>query len=241
MEGEVARQVAAVVDEDARKPDHDDDGDAAAAASPDKHAEADAVLGEHPVDEKLAQGLVQAGFSYARAKEALSHVGSEGCCGPESPQAKYIFSTSSDAAIAADHDALMARETHIMEHTDLDGFAIVWGSGNIKESVEECAEACKNLEPTTFAGVKLPCNAFSYCPNEKCFTPAAGVYTKGQCWLKWQEGVNDPQVNMQGAYDAEYHRRHPNAPDMVDWHGGVVVPAGTAVTNGRPSARWGWR
>ena len=192
------------------------------------------------VDERLAQGLVQAGFSYERAKEALSHVGNENCCGPEGPQARYIFESSPDVAIANNPAALAARKVHFMPHADVDGFAIVWGSGNLKDSVEECAEACRNLPPTPFAGVKLPCNAFSYCPNDKCFTPAAGEYTKGQCWLKWQEGPHAPQLNMQGDYTAEYLRRHPNAPRSVDWHAGVVVPEGTTVEEPRKSARADW-
>jgi len=48
---------------------------------------------------------------------------------------------------------------------------------------------------------------------------------------------------MQGVYTAEYLKRHPNAPPVVQWTGGVVVRKELAdrVTNGTWSSRADWR
>ena len=47
---------------------------------------------------------------------------------------------------------------------------------------------------------------------------------------------------MQGVYDGEYKKRHPNAPPVVQWHGGVVVrqEQSKLVSNGTWSSRAHW-
>eukprot|EP00958_Prasinococcus_capsulatus_P013132 scaffold1328_cov394-Prasinococcus_capsulatus_cf.AAC.18 len=82
------------------------------------------------------------------------------------------------------------------------------------------------------------CNIWVWCGKEVCFAPAAHSFTFG--WLKYQEDPTNPQINMQGSYDEKYHRRHPKAPEKVDWTGGIVVPEGVAVSNGTWSPRANW-
>lgn len=38
-------------------------------------------------------------------------------------------------------------EAVLEEHADYDGIAVVWGIGHFKQTVEECAEACRTYEP----------------------------------------------------------------------------------------------
>ena len=78
----------------------------------------------------------------------------------------------------------------------------------------------------------------------KQFPPCEHAYTDSLFavigWLKHQEDPTNPQVNMQGTYDEKYHKRHPRAPEKVDWTGGIVVPKGVVVSNGTWSPRANW-
>lgn len=38
-------------------------------------------------------------------------------------------------------------EAVLEEHADYDGIAVVWGIGHFKQTVDECAEACRTYEP----------------------------------------------------------------------------------------------
>lgn len=72
------------------------------------------------------------------------------------------------------HEDLVA---HIEERADYDGLAVRWGINHKTESVEECAEACRNHKPNPLGSGPfdaLPCNVFVWCGGaEECFEPDA--------------------------------------------------------------------
>eukprot|EP00798_Chlamydomonas_sp_ICE-L_P002395 gene2395-8703_t len=47
-----------------------------------------------------------------------------------------------------------------------------------------------------------------------------------------QEGPASPEVNYRGTLPDSYRKRHPTAPDAVQWVSGVLLPAGIKPTNG---------
>lgn len=46
---------------------------------------------------------------------------------------------------------------------------------------------------------------------------------------------------MRGDLPEDYKKRHPNAPNRVQWQSGVLLPPGVALTNGSFGPRWKWR
>ena len=40
----------------------------------------------------------------------------------------------------------------------------------------------------------LPCNAFSFCPDERCWEPDMHKHGLGDCWLKFTEAPASPEV-----------------------------------------------
>ncbi|KAL4430553.1 hypothetical protein ABPG77_005793 [Micractinium sp. CCAP 211/92] len=129
----------------------------------------------------------------------------------------------------------------IEREADYDGLAVGWGIGNTKASIEECAEACRQHVPEGDGPFgKLPCNAFAWCSAEHCFEPDAHKHGKGDCWLKFTEAPASPEVNMRGALSRAMRQRHPDAPERVQWHAGVLLPHGVKLTNGSWSPRHDW-
>lgn len=131
---------------------------------------------------------------------------------------------------------------HIEKGADYDGLAVAWGLGNKKKSAAECAQQCLEHMPGKVDGPfkNLPCNAFSWCPDEVCFVPDAHKHTKGDCWIKFTEGPAYPEINMRGDLPPEFRLRHPNAPNTTQWWGGVILPRGVEPTNGTFGPRWQW-
>ena len=92
----------------------------------------------------------------------------------------------------------------------------------------------------------LPCNAFVWCPADvpggACFEPDAHAHGAGDCWRKFTETPEAPQVNQRGANDAaaftneagvSYRERHRDAPEQTHWTSGVVLPRGWVPSGGR--------
>lgn len=131
---------------------------------------------------------------------------------------------------------------HIEQSGEMDGLAVAWGLGNKKETAEECAQQCLDHMPGKVDGPfkNLPCNAFSWCPDEVCFAPDAHKHTKGDCWIKFTEGPASPQINMRGMITPDMKRRHPEAPERAQWWGGVLLPPGVPLTNGTFGPRYKW-
>jgi len=55
-----------------------------------------------------------------------------------------------------------------------------------------CCQAC--LEHTKKPGQAGDCNSWVFCPEEVCWSPDIWNHTFGECWLKVQQDVNNPQV-----------------------------------------------
>ena len=143
-------------------------------------------------------------------------------------------------------------------HASFDGLAVRWGIGHKHPSAAACAAACVRHVPVG-AGARggpfgaLPCNAFVWCPVDvaggTCFEPDAHAHSAGDCWLKFTEVPEAPQVNQRGANDDDafrdargvsYRDRHPDAPALTHWTSGVVLPSGWVPSRGTygPRARW---
>ena len=141
-------------------------------------------------------------------------------------------------------------------HASFDGLAVRWGVGHFQPSAASCAAACaRHVPPGVSAGGvfgNLPCNAFVWCPVDveggTCFEPDAHTHGAGDCWLKFTETPEAPQVNQRGENDDDafivrgvsYRERHPDAPFSTQWTSGVVLPTGWTPSRGTygPRARW---
>ena len=86
----------------------------------------------------------------------------------------------------------------------------------------------------------LPCNAWVFCAADECFEADAHKHSRGDCWLKFTEVPQSPEVNARGAFSAEFRRRHPEAPDTCQWVSGVLLPPGQVLTNGTWGSRASW-
>ena len=138
-------------------------------------------------------------------------------------------------------------------HASYDGLAVRWGIGHRAESARACASRCRDHAPgLPDAGpfANLPCNAWVWCPTNirRCFEPDAHTHGAGDCWLKFTETPESPQVNQRGANDDRrmdargtmYRSRHPDAPATTHWTSGVMLPPGQSPSNGTfgPRATW---
>mmetsp|Transcript_68248 Transcript_68248/g.204495 ORF Transcript_68248/g.204495 Transcript_68248/m.204495 type:complete len:355 (-) Transcript_68248:209-1273(-) len=217
----------------------------------------------------LIQGMIEAGFSRAQADEALTAIGAtamtdvpkaiEWSLKKSADKNKLEASVAREVhtfdkmdfdgcARACDSSAQRSSAPKLLASTQPDGprphptraDALVWGDKHRTRTLEECGARCiawKPQPPSHFV-----CNVFVFCPLEKCYAPAAlppGSMT-GQCWLKHQDDPNNPQVNMRGDYSAAYLKRHPGAPQSVQWQAGVVVRNGTVVDTATWSSRANW-
>jgi len=101
------------------------------------------------------------------------------------------------------YEKLLAAGTQLVGHVDLaadyDGLGVRWGIGHKKQSWHACEEACRafNRGPLTGGPFKgLPCNTWTWCSRQACFEPDAHKHSLGDCWLKYQELPQSPEVNM---------------------------------------------
>lgn len=134
-------------------------------------------------------------------------------------------------------------DCHTEENVSLDGLAVGWGIGNKKDSAEQCCQACRDHVPGPHVGgpfQDLPCNAWVFCPSDECFEADAHRHMRGDCWLKFTEAPQSPEVNARGAFPPEFRSRHSAAPAACPWTSGVLVPPGQAWTNGTWGPRAAW-
>jgi hypothetical protein len=156
--------------------------------------------------------------------------------------------------------ARLGQVVWLEEHASYDGLAVAWGVGNKKASAAACADSCRRHvadqpgKPVRHGGLfgRLPCNAFVYCPvaEARCFEPDAHMHTGGDCWLKFTEVPEQPEVNGRGAMTdpatwkngVAYNDRHPAAnKPLVPWISGVLLPPGARPGNGTWGPRALWR
>jgi len=184
-------------------------------------------------------------------------------CGSPAADAYSSVSPScleqSPTALEFDHseEARLAQVVWAEAHASYDGLAVGWGVGNKKPSAAACADACRRHEADAPGSVrhgglfgKLPCNAFVYCPLDvpRCFEPDAHTHTAGDCWLKFTEAPEAPEVNARGAMEdaatvrggVSYSARHASFAAPVPWTSGVLLPPGRRPGNGTwgPRALW---
>mmetsp|Transcript_14643 Transcript_14643/g.46587 ORF Transcript_14643/g.46587 Transcript_14643/m.46587 type:complete len:249 (+) Transcript_14643:420-1166(+) len=144
--------------------------------------------------------------------------------------------------VAAGHQAAELA-CSVEEEADFDGLAVAWGPFHKKASAEECMEACRVHRPGPHVGgpfQNLPCNSFTWCPHEECFEPDAHHHTRGDCWLKFTEAPQSPELNMRGSLEDSLMKRHAKAPRRTPWSGGVCLLPGMVLTNGTWGPRYSW-
>lgn len=191
----------------------------------------DALLGRSPsgTNPEL-QALLSQRVCGSPAVDGYAHVKPE--CLYSSPTAKWWNTT---APKPEDLDV------HLERYADYDGVAVKWGIDHKHETVESCAQACRDHVPKGDGPFGwLPCNAFSFCSEKECWEPDAHKHSKGDCWLKFTEAPAMPEVNMRGKTSKEQLERHPTAPESVQWHSGVLLPHGVDLKNGTWSPRYNW-
>ena len=82
---------------------------------------------------------------------------------------------------------------------------------------------------------------WTWCAQPKCFEPDAHTHSFGDCWLKFSELPESPEVNMRTPMLRTYMQRHRK--EMAagfPWVSGVLLPEGVELTNGTwgPRAYW---
>ena len=119
------------------------------------------------------------------------------------------------------------------------------GIGHKKKDWQECEAACVAFDPARSGGAPfggLPCNVWTWCSQPVCFEPDAHSHSFGDCWLKFSEMPEAPEVNQRTPnMRAAFMRRHRK--QMVNgttWHSGALLAPGVTFTNGTwgPRAYW---
>jgi len=134
-------------------------------------------------------------------------------------------------------------EAHAEAGADYDGLAVRWGIGHTVPTWEACERACRDHDPANASGPfrALPCNVWTWCGNASCWEPDAHRHHFGDCWLKFSELPQAPEVNMRMPLPPRYTLRHRREVAAgIPWHAGVLLAPGTPFTNGTwgPRAYW---
>ena len=140
-------------------------------------------------------------------------------------------------------------------HAGFSGGAFTWGLTFKVMSAADCCSACQAhrrvCRPGTegqifhvrfWQGSTVParclpmqgsrtmdttCNAWVFCPENRCWSSDKWNHTYGECWLKWQKNPLRPHAGARGAYPEKFRARHVTAPPLVSWISG-------ALTEGQP-------
>ena len=134
---------------------------------------------------------------------------------------------------------------HAEQHADYDGLGVKWGIGHKKQTWQECEAACRDFDPRKSGGAPftgLPCNVWTWCSRKVCWEPDAHSHSFGDCWLKFSEAPESPEVNMRtpGMRPAFMQRHRIAMSEGCPWVSGVLLVPGTPFTNGTwgPRAFW---
>jgi hypothetical protein len=170
------------------------------------------------------------------AIDGYSHV--DPACFDNSPTARRYAQTLQGSAEAS-HKLVAFSE----QAADYDGLGVRWGIGHKKQRWQDCEQACRDHRPSARGGPysKLPCNVWTWCSRKVCFEPDAHSHSFGDCWLKFSELPEAPEVNMREPMRRAFLRRHrKEMADGVPWVSGALLLPGTAFTNGTwgPRAYW---
>ena len=128
-------------------------------------------------------------------------------------------------------------------NSDYDGLGVRWGIGHKKQAWQECEQACRDHIPRAGGGpyASLPCNVWTWCSQPKCFEPDPHSHSFGDCWLKFSELPEAPEVNMRHPMRTAFLKRHRTQMVAgVPWVSGALLPPGVPMTNGTwgPRAYW---
>ena len=119
---------------------------------------------------------------------------------------------------------------------DYDGLGVRWGIGHKKQTWQECEQACRDFSARGGGGpfVGLPCNVWTWCSRKVCWEPDAHSHSFGDCWLKFQEEPEAPEVNMRTPHmRPAFMQRHRTAmAGGCPWVSGALLPPGVPFTNG---------
>ena len=185
------------------------------------------------------------------AIDGYAHVDPE--CLERSPTAAAWRAAAREAVAAGAKlsSAPYEHEIHTERHASYDGLAVAWGLTHMQPSAEACAAACAAHVPGPGGGAQgpfrnLPCNVWVWCPSDfdACFEPDAHAHKPNNCWLKFSEAPEWPEVNQRGSMAElgfpEYRKKHTQAPELTQWVSGTVLPKGVPMTNGTwgPRAQW---
>ncbi len=135
-------------------------------------------------------------------------------------------------------------EGHAEQAADYDGLGVRWGIGHKKRSWHECEQACRDHRPGAGGGPfnTLPCNVWTWCSRDVCFEPDAHSHSLGDCWLKFSEDPEAPEVNMRtpGMRPAFMQRHRREMAGGCSWVSGALLEPGVRMTNGTwgPRAFW---
>lgn len=130
---------------------------------------------------------------------------------------------------------------------DYDGLGVRWGIGHQKDDWQACEAACRAHRPSSMRGPRmgpfsrLPCNTWTWCGEKVCFEPDAHSHSFGNCWLKFAEDPEAPEVNQREPMLKKWLRRHgKQIPNGVPWVSGALLAPGVTFTNGTwgPRAYW---
>ena len=128
---------------------------------------------------------------------------------------------------------------------DYDGLGVRWGIGNKKATWQECESSCRDFQPAGGGGGPfkgLPCNVWTWCSRKVCFEPDAHSHSFGDCWLKFTETPESPEVNMRtpGMLSSFMRRHKKQMAEGCPWVSGALLPPGVNMTNGTwgPRAFW---
>ena len=131
--------------------------------------------------------------------------------------------------------------------SDYDGLGVRWGIGHQKGDWHGCEAACRAHRPSLMGGPRtgpfsrLPCNTWTWCSEQVCFEPDAHTHKFGNCWLKFAEDPEAPEVNQREPMLKKWLRRHgKQTPNGVPWVSGALLAPGVTFTNGTwgPRAYW---
>ena len=127
-------------------------------------------------------------------------------------------------------------------HSDVGGYAVVWGASNKKATASECCDACAAHAADPKNQLR-PCNSWVFCHTlPYCWSLDTGNWHGfGECWLKHQTDTRHPLYGQRGKFTDEFRRVHANAhktgrmpdgaprnlsvPTHVPWTGGVLGAA----------------
>ena len=113
----------------------------------------------------------------------------------------------------AEHASELDASCNARLNWDLDGPALTWGLTHLTKTAQQCCDECKRV---------AKCNSWTWCPENKCWSPDIWDHRLHECWLKIQDDPRNPKVNHEGAFSHEFRSEHTTAPEKTPWMSGII-------------------